>query len=127
VARVRDYAAEYARRKALHPEDITKARGHTSREYESVERALRLRMKQTNVRVDRNGNIIRRAYESGNKPSTRGLQKRYGTENLRRQLEIAKEAEKLYESGQRDRARLVWMQRDQSLPEWIFWYHGVFG
>lgn len=127
MARVRDYAAEYARRRALHPTDIFKARGHTSREYESVERALRARIKATGVRMDSDGNIVRRAYEPGTKPSTRGLQKRYGTAHLKQQLEIAKEAEKLYESGQRDQARLRYMQRDQSLPEWLFWYHGVFG
>jgi hypothetical protein len=34
----RDYAAEYARRLSKYPEDLTKARGHVSREHEKAQR-----------------------------------------------------------------------------------------
>lgn len=128
MPRQRDYAAEYARRRALHPESVTVARGHKSREYEQAQRAVNRLISNTGVRVDAQGNIIRRAYGQGNRPNTKGfIDRAGGPEKVMDAIRLMKEAEKAYESGDRDRARLLWMQRDRDLPEWMFWYHGVFG
>ena len=132
----RNYAAEYARRVALERERAAaegrepsrhRARGHRSREYEAVQRQLRRHIEDKNPRYDRDGNIIRRAYQNGKAPSTRGIIDRYGIDHLKTQLDLAEQAAEAYQSGNRDRALLLYMQRDQSLPEWIWWYHGVFG
>lgn len=132
----RDYAAEYARRvtreQARAREEgrepsLHKARGHRSREYEAVQRQLRRHIEEKNPRYDSRGEIIRRAYQNGKAPSTRGMIDRYGLEHLQEQLRLAEQTARAYESGDRDRAVLLYMQRDQSLPEWIWWYHGVFG
>jgi hypothetical protein len=32
----------------------------------------------------------------------------------------------LYDKGRHSEARALWEQRDQSLPEWMFFYHGAF-
>lgn len=32
----------------------------------------------------------------------------------------------LYESARFSQAREMWEQRDRSLPDWMFWYHGYF-
>lgn len=125
--RVRDYAAEYARRKALHPEDITAARGHGSREKESAERMLRSFINRNNVRVDDNGRILRRGYEGGKKPSLRGVVTRDNATSIKDYLREARAASKEYEKGNPERGRALWRQRDPSMPEWMFWYHGAFG
>lgn len=127
MARVRNYAAEYARRLELHPENITAARGHGTRERESVERGLRRLFEHEKVRVDESGEIVRRWEQGGKKPTTRGMIDRYGQENLRRMLREQKEASRAFERGDTAQARRLWEERDPSLPEFLFWYHGMFG
>lgn len=41
---------------------------------------------------------------------------------LRRQVEM----QRLYDQGLFDEATEMWEQRDTSLPEWMFFYHGYF-
>lgn len=125
--RVRDYAAEYARRKELHPESLTAARGHGSRERESVERRLRGLIEREHVRVDDRGRIVRHAYEEGRKPSLRGVITRENQSALDQFLKDQKKASRAYERGDFELGRSLWRSRDPSLPEWLFWYHGVYG
>lgn len=85
-------------------------------------------MQQAGPRLDSQGNIVRRGYETGEAPKLRGFINAHGgDQHVREQLALAREARSAYESGDRDRARLLYMQRDTSLPEWFFWYHGIFG
>lgn len=125
--RPRDYAAEYARRKRLHPESVSAARGHGSRERESVERRLRGLMKRENVRVDENGKLVRHGYEGGRRPSLRGVITRDNQAQFDRFLRDQKAATKAYERGDLEAGHRLWRTRDPSLPEWLFWYHGVYG
>lgn len=125
--RVRDYAAEYARRRELHPGDITKARGHGSRERESVERRLRGLIEREHVRVNEQGEIVRHGYEGGRKPSLRGVITRQNQQALDEYLKEQKRAARAYEKGDYELGKSLWRSRDPSLPEWLFWYHGVYG
>lgn len=123
----RNYAAEYARRLALHPGDITAARGHGTREKESAQRMLRSFITRNNVRVDDEGRIIRRGYQQGKKPSLRGVVTNENATSIKDYLREARIAQREYERGNPERGRSLWRQRDPDLPEWMFWYHGAFG
>lgn len=92
-----------------------------------MERALRREINRGNIRIDDDGNIVRSATEDGKKLSTRGLINQYGEANLRRALKAQKQAARDYERGNFKRGRARWEARDSSLPEWLYWYHGVFG
>lgn len=130
--RVRDYAAEYARRKVREreraaregrPYSLHRARGHGSREREALER--RLRKVSRSVRVDEQGRIVR-PMEPGQRIRTRGLIDRYGESDVRDALNLRRDATRAYESGDMDRAKRMYEQRDPALPDWFFWYHGIF-
>lgn len=132
----RNYAAEYARRVALESTraaaegrapSLTRARGHGSREREALERRLRKTIQENKPRLDQNGNVVTRGYQSGKRPTTKGLIDRYGMERLTQNLDLRDEAARAYESGELDRAHMLWMRIDHQMPEWLFWYHGVFG
>ena len=132
----RDYAAEYARRVALEnaraitqgrPPSLHRARGHGSREREATERRLRKVITQNKPRLDSGGNIITRGYQGGTRPTTKGLIKKYGIEKINRNLDLRDEAATAYEQGRTDEAHRIWMQVDHDMPEWLFWYHGIFG
>lgn len=127
AGRVRDYAAEYARRKALHPGDTAAARGHPSREVESTQRKLRRIITRENVRVDDRGRIVRRGYQGGKKPSLRGMVTRENRQAYEDQIAEIRRAQREYEEGRPGRGRDAWQRRDRNLPEWLFWYHGAFG
>jgi hypothetical protein len=132
----RNYAAEYARRRELEreratregrPESLHRARGHGSREREQTERRLRRTISENKPRLDANGNVVTRGYQRGERPSTRGIIAKHGIEKVNRNLDLRDEAAKAYAEGRTDAARLLWMRIDKDMPEWLFWYHGVFG
>jgi hypothetical protein len=125
--RIRDYAAEYARRKELHPGSITEARGHGTREKESVERRLRSLMVREHVRVNPEGKIVRHGYEGGKRPSLKGVITRENQGALDQYLRDQRAATRAYERGDFAAGRSLWASRDPSLPEWLFWYHGLYG
>lgn len=41
-------------------------------------------------------------------------------------IRLQRQMEGLYVSGQVERAAAMWEQRPQQLPEWLFFYHGMF-
>jgi hypothetical protein len=110
----RDYAAEYARRKALHKGDTFKARGHGSAAKERVERQVR-KMYRT-----------AKPGEEVDPKSVYDVAKEKGWDVVENALGLRKRAEDAYMSGDFERAHRLWAERNPDLPDWMFNYHGYF-
>jgi hypothetical protein len=41
-------------------------------------------------------------------------------------IKLQREAQDLYHAGRLSEATAKWEQRDRSLPDWMFYYHGYF-
>ena len=50
----------------------------------------------------------------------------YDVVKVSRAIDLQRDMESAYMSGDDRRARELWETRDQSLPEWMFFYHGAF-
>lgn len=51
----------------------------------------------------------------------------YSWRDIAQAIELQHQMQELYEQGRIDEARALWEMRDVELPEWLFFYHGVFG
>lgn len=112
--KARDYAAEYARRKALHGGDIRKARGHGSREQERLERKARRFLNYTDLADTHTFKDIRELAEE------------FGQERIEKALDLQRRAQEAYYDGDMIQAHDIWEQRDPDLPDWMGFYHGAF-
>lgn len=93
-----------------------------------MERSLRREINRGDIRLDDEGNIVRSGLKGGGKKvTTRGMIDRHGEQNLRDLLREQREAQRAYERGEPSGGKQRWENRDPSLPEWLYWYHGVFG
>lgn len=52
--------------------------------------------------------------------------KSYDMLKVSRAIDSQRRMAKLYDQGRSADARALWEKRDQSLPEWMFYYHGAF-
>lgn len=77
--------------------------------------------------MDADGNIVRSGLQGGKRLSTRGMIDKYGEQNLRDLLRDQRAAQRAYERGETVRGRQRWQERSDAMPEWLYWYHGVFG
>lgn len=50
----------------------------------------------------------------------------YGKSEVWKGIQLQTKAQELYDQGRLNEARRVWETRDQSLPDWMFYYHGYF-
>lgn len=56
------------------------------------------------------------------KREIRSMGRREGSKHIAHQRKLIR----LYERGETQAARALWEQRDTSLPDYLFYYHGVF-
>lgn len=112
--RPRDYAAEYARRKALHGGDVTKARGHGSRSEERLERKARNFLKNTDL------------YDTHTVRDIKDLAAEFGQEEIEKALDLQNRAREAYYKGDMILAHDIWEDRNPDLPDWMGFYHGAF-
>ena len=56
----------------------------------------------------------------------RALQRRLSVDELYAAIVYQEKMQQLYGSGQFAKAREMWDNRDKSLPDWMFFYHGYF-
>lgn len=93
---------------------LTKARGHTSAAKESYDRSV---------------NKFVKDYADSYRRDRGDLKKRFkalGPTKGRQVMRSQRESQRLYESGEIEKAKQRWEHRDRSLPDYLFYYHGVF-
>lgn len=110
----RDYKAEYARRKELHKGDIAAARGHRSKEWESMERRVR-KMYETKA-----------PWENFDPKTVYDEARRHGVSVVDEALDVREQAAEAWSVGDSELAHRVWEARNPDLPDWLYHYHGFF-
>lgn len=89
------------------------ARGHTSQVRENFNQQSR-RFAKTYV-AGREETRVRQQVQA------------MGAQKGRAYMEDVRKMVRLYESGDTEQAKRLWEGRDQSLPAYLFFYHGLFG
>lgn len=116
----RDYKKEYAQRlkreraKAKQEGrkfDRHKARGHTSKSKEKVERIARKIPDEYWASSD---DVLDLGHE-------------HGWDALAAALDVQQKASTLYAQGRSSQAHNVWAARDNRFPDWLYYYHGISG
>lgn len=95
---------------------LTRARGHTNPRLESFRRQAR-QFAETHSE---------RTYQPERADQMRHYILHLGVNDGRDYMRDAREMVRLYERGDTDAARALWDQRNQSVPEWMNYYHGIF-
>lgn len=122
----RDYAAEYARRVRLERErarergtqpDMSRARGHGSHREELAENRVRRWFGQAKKQV---------RGELEEERGARELVHEYGPTRINEALQLRQAIQAAFESGRVKMAKRLYAQRDDDLPDWMYFYHGVF-
>src|SRR5690606_30124230 len=93
---------------------LASARGHTSPLRENYRRRVRRFAKDYHTFYDLSESEIKQTFYA--------MPVNKGTQVMREQREM----QRLYDRGDVDLARQRWERRDTSLPEWMYYYHGVF-
>lgn len=112
--RQRDYKAEYARRKQLHPDNLAAARGHKSKKWERMQRKVR-EMEETKA-----------PWEQFDTRDVYRMADEHGPDIVFEALEQRSRASEAWAEGDLEAAREIWLQRNPDLPEWLYHYHGFF-
>ena len=100
-------------------------RGHTSKTQEQYLKEVRVFAKQEMTRkTSRTG---KRTTPERTESSIRQHLKSLGAQEGRDHMRMTRQMTRLYETGETERAHRMWLRRDKRLPDYMFWYHGVFG
>jgi hypothetical protein len=93
---------------------LQQARGHKSAGHESTRRII--------------NDFIRRMelYYGRDPDDTREALAEYSTAQVAAGVRRQRDSERAYDRGHMQLAKDLWEQRDQSLPDWMFFYHGAF-
>ena len=101
------------------------ARGHVSTNRESFNKqTARFAKAEIETKTSRRGN---RQIPERTESAIRNRVRAMGPKEGRKHMERVRKMTRLYESGDTDKARRMWEGRDQSQPEYMYFYHGVFG
>lgn len=129
-ARVRDYAAEYARRKELEKQraaaegrefSLKKARGHGRIRSAGEKTKSRIRLKVQRL------NSTRAPYESETTPEeVFELAEREGWRKVERALDLQHKMNQKWQVGDFEGASEIYQTREDDMPDWLFHYHGMF-